>query len=94
MSTPNEAPLSLTSTKAETIYLDVANFPTSATYPMVGIIQDQAKRKEMGKEILSKYNPMELVLAQKSTENYASVTRTRCGRANSCFGTHQVPWAL
>jgi len=62
MSTPNEAPLSLTSTKAATICPGVANFPSSATYPMVGIMQDWAKMKEMGKDILSKHNPMELVL--------------------------------
>jgi hypothetical protein len=55
--------LSLTSTKAETIYHDVANFPSSATYPMVGIMQDWVKGKDMGKEILSKSNPMELILA-------------------------------
>jgi hypothetical protein len=63
--------LSLTSTKAETVYPDVANFPSSATYPMVGIMPYWAKGKEMGKEVLSKYNPMELILAWKSTEGYA-----------------------
>jgi hypothetical protein len=46
----NGVPLSLARTKAETDYPDVVNFPSSEIYPIVRIMQNSAKRKEMGKK--------------------------------------------